>query len=815
MKCKKLIPLLLSCLMLLDNPISPQAASFSSASKFSEDKLAQEQTVQTDLKVNLNQSTYTLKKGSTVQLTASAVEASGSDLSSAAQTAWSSSQEDVATVSDQGLVTAHKSGTAVIMASVVVYTENGVLAGSSSCTITVADTITLNKENLTIYLGQVQQLTSSAAGAVTWTSSNPNIADVSSDGKITPKKAGSVTITAAIDSISASCKVTVKKPSLKLKSKATIYLDNPVILKAAVQPKGTVSWKSSNKKIAAVSSSGKVTPKKPGTATITARCGSLKKSCKVTVKKPSVDLNAKEITIFAESGYSLKAAAHPSDNLSYRSSDKKVVSVNKQGKIVGLHTGTATVTASVPGAKESCKVTVLKDNCDLNRSSQTLMKGSSAEIYLSNPPANASVSFELSDPSVADLSVAGNICKITANKTGKTTLKARYSVNENNQRVTGERTCSIEVINAGVVQQQASVALKAKQKLTLKNVDKTDAKITNTVWRSSDPKTVYVNQKNGTVIGKKTGLASITAIVSYSDKTSREYTTDVRVSNPKAKYSRTVVSLGHTQKIALTGLTPYSEVTWKLGKKPLISIGQDGTVTAGTQTGKTTVTINADGKSMKHTVYVTNPSLTASSALLAPGKSTKIKLSGVAAQSQIHYRSKKKSVATVDKSGKVTARRSGSTDIIVTADGNVFKFQVNVVSKRALNACKTGYKIMYSSRYSQARRMSKGYYDCSSLVFRAYGKDSSLLGGTPSWAPTAASMAAHMEKTGKVIAYRGISASKLRPGDLLFFRSSRSNGRYKNIYHVSMYYGDGYRLEKPLRYYYPAGNIVMVARPVP
>ena len=285
MKCKKLIPLLLSCLMLLDNPISPQAASFSSASKFSEDKPAQEQTVQTDLKVNLNQSTYTLKKGNTVQLTASAVEASGSDLSSAAQTAWSSNQEDVATVSDQGLVTAHKSGTAVITASLVFYTENGVLAGSSSCTITVADTITLNKENLTIYLGQVQQLTSSAAGAVTWTSSNPNIADVSPDGKITPKKAGSVTITAAFDGISASCKVTIKKPSLKLKSKATIYLDNPVILKAAVQPKGTVSWKSSNKKIATVNSKGVVKAKKRGSVKIKVKAFNGKSgSVKIKVK---------------------------------------------------------------------------------------------------------------------------------------------------------------------------------------------------------------------------------------------------------------------------------------------------------------------------------------------------------------------------------------------------------------------------------------------------------------------------------------------------------------------------------------------------
>ena len=88
-----------------------------------------------------------------------------------------------------------------------------------------------------------------------------------------------------------------------------------------------------------------------------------------------------------------------------------------------------------------------------------------------------------------------------------------------------------------------------------------------------------------------------------------------------------------------------------------------------------------------------------------------------------------------------------------------------------------------------------------------------LLGGMPSWAPTAASMAAHLESTGKVISYTGVDASKLLPGDLIFYSNGR-NGRYRNIYHVSMYYGDGYRLEKPLRAYNRWGNIAMIARPL-
>lgn len=119
-------------------------------------------------------------------------------------------------------------------------------------------------------------------------------------------------------------------------------------------------------------------------------------------------------------------------------------------------------------------------------------------------------------------------------------------------------------------------------------------------------------------------------------------------------------------------------------------------------------------------------------------------------------------MATVSKSGVITAHKYGTAKISITADGNRFTFEVNVAPQRAIDACKTGYGIMYSSSYSQARRMTTGYYDCSSLVFRSYGCDTRLLGGISSWAPTAAAMASYMERTGKVISYRGVNVSKLR-----------------------------------------------------
>lgn len=135
-----------------------------------------------------------------------------------------------------------------------------------------------------------------------WTTSNSKVAVVNSQGKITAKGRGTATIKVmALDGSNkyATVKVTVKQPvtsvklnrnsaNLKVKGKAK---QKTVTLKATVNPKNannkSVSWKSSNSKIATVNSKGKVTAKKKGTCfiTATAKDGSKKSAkCKIVVK---------------------------------------------------------------------------------------------------------------------------------------------------------------------------------------------------------------------------------------------------------------------------------------------------------------------------------------------------------------------------------------------------------------------------------------------------------------------------------------------------------------------------------------------------
>lgn len=739
MKSRKFIPFILSCLLVFETPFVSQAARFSSDTSFAAEQSAQ---AETNFNLTLNHAAGELYAKGSLQLTPTVQGYNAGKADKPPQFTWASNHPDIASVSGQGLVTAHKTGTATITVSAA-----------------------LNQD------GTARTLT-------------------------------------------AACQITVLAPSLKLPDKKNVYLKCPETLAAVAAPAGTIRWISSNKKVATVNNKGKVTPKKTGSTTITASCNGLKKKCKVTVKKPSIKLSEKRVYIFSEGIYTPEIKAHPSSRLTCRSSNTRVAKVSKDGNITGVRPGTATITASVPGAKASCKVTVLKNKYKLNRSSQTLMEGGSTDIYMSNIPAYGSVSYELSDDEIADISTKGSVCKVKARHAGSAILTATYNLYKEGQYVECKQSCTINVIDCGIEQQEASIAVGEQEHLTLKHAEKSDASITDTTWTSSNPKVAIVDSQSGKVLGKKFGQADITAAVSYSDGTAKKYVTQLRVSQPKLKSKYTVVSIGKSQKVPLGGLTSFSDVSWKLKKKSLASISPDGTVSAGYKTGKTTLTIKADGKTFKHTVVVTNPQLKTTFIALAPKGTSKIKLSGISSHSKVTYRSRKSSIATVSKSGVITAHKCGTANISIMADGNRFTFEVDVAPQRAIDACKTGYGIMYSSSYSQARRMSTGYYDCSSLVFRSYGCDTGLLGGISSWAPTAAAMASYMERTGKVISYRGVNVSKLRPGDLLFFRAPYSNGRYKNIYHVSMYYGGGYRLEKPLRPYYPESNLVMVARPV-
>ena len=187
---------------------------------------------------------------------------------------------------------------------------------------------------------------------------------------------------------------------------------------------------------------GKVTAKKKGTATITAKAGGKKYKCKVTVKQPvtNIKLNQKNIAISKGKSYTLKATVTPSNAnnkaVSWSSSDKSVVTVTSKGVIKSVNPGTAVITAKAKdgsGKKATCKIMVKSPTTsttdanktgtvmEINKPSLSLEAGKSSTLKVSNA-AGKTLVWVSADTAVATVSSSG---KVTAKKAGKTVIVAR------------------------------------------------------------------------------------------------------------------------------------------------------------------------------------------------------------------------------------------------------------------------------------------------------------------------------------------------------------------------------------------------------
>lgn len=207
-----------------------------------------------------------------------------------------------------------------------------------------------------------------------WSSGNSDIASVSEDGTIVAKKTGAVDITVATKS-GATAVMTVKVQKDKVVTKGITGLKNNVSVAAGEKLKLTpvltpissqqkITYQTSNKKIATVSAKGVVKGVKKGTAKITVKSGSKKFVVKVKVTAPAVkkikNIPAKK-TLRKGKSYQLKPRLTPagcSQKVTYKSSDKKVVTVTSKGKLTAKKKGTATITVTAGSKKVVCKVVV-------------------------------------------------------------------------------------------------------------------------------------------------------------------------------------------------------------------------------------------------------------------------------------------------------------------------------------------------------------------------------------------------------------------------------------------------------------------------
>ena len=316
-----------------------------------------------------------------------------------------------------------------------------------------------------------------------------------------------------------------------------------------------------------------------------------------------------------------------------------------------------------------------------------------------------------------------------------------------------------------------------------------------------------------------TGYTTMT--FSFSVNGQVVHTTYLRayVTNPQLLQKDYYVAPNKTFSLPFSGIDPmFSTVSITQNTPGVLTVNAWNSVTS-LKNGYVTLNVNIDGAVFSVRVIVSNPKLSSSFVLFYKGKSSTLKVSGQSGLTGVSYKSSSSSVATVSSKGVIKAKKIGKATITVTVDGKTLTCPIEVTYKKAYQMINHAKKVL-GYKYSQARRMSKYYFDCSSLVWRMYKKVGVYI-GSRYVAPTAAAEAKTLVRGKKIIARKRVAVSKLRAGDLLFFKG-KYNRRYKNIYHTAIYIGNGKIIHAngySVAYgsywdYYYRNNIAFVERPL-
>jgi uncharacterized protein YjdB len=410
--------------------------------------------------------------------------------------------------------------------------------------------------------------------------------------------------------VSASAAVKLNKKSITLEVKKTYTLK-------VTGTKKKVTWSSSDKEIATVSSKGVVKGIKKGSCKITAKVGSKKYVCKVTVKKAAtqtttskqsktqlvtgIKLNESSVTLTDSFQFQLQATVFPANatnkDIIWTSSNPSCVDVTSNGELcVNRVGGTAIITATAAdgsGKAASCTVTVKGYLRGVYFNTQFLEIGESEkitpEIDLGGPvEPNAqitlykSITYTSSNPAVATVTSNGVITGISD---GEATITVVV------QDVSGKRTvsntCNVRVCNVDSLFFNSGLqSIETGEQINLNKA----GWINNITYTSSNSAVVTVTSA-GVMTGISEGTATITAVGEIQGGKSVKGSCTVTVQKPSEM--RIKIAKGKTESISgqlgAEDTFMADKITWTSSNPNIVTVTADGDLT-GISYGTATIT---------------------------------------------------------------------------------------------------------------------------------------------------------------------------------------------------------------------------------
>ncbi|MCH5299359.1 MAG: Ig-like domain-containing protein [Ruminococcus sp.] len=427
---------------------------------------------------------------------------------------------------------------------------------------------TVSPTKKTLYVGKTKKLTVTNGLGVTFSSSDTAVATVNKNGKITAVKAGTATVSAKTLTGTATCKVTVEEPYIS-DEKATTCIGDKITL--TVTGVDNVTWKSSDKTIAKVSSAGKVTGVSVGVAEITATSGTMTFTCEVTVTEfPTTYENftvAKDETyLFDKYQGTTKLATIP------KGTDIKVDRVEYSDTYTWGHT-----------TYKSKEGWVILNRCTykngtLGNTAYTVrpyLNKSAKKMYLKDKftlavkSGKGTWTFKSSNKNIASVNSAG---VVTARKKGTATITAKND--------TYTLTCKVTVLNPTVSKSELVLALGKTYTLTVKGGT---GKIK---WSSSKKNVAAI--KDGVVTAKKVGKTKIVA-----QRNGKKSKCVVTVVNPVLNATSTSLKIGQKKTLKVIRSSG-AAIKWKSSKPSVVKVNQKGVI-KGKKAGAAKVVAKVDG----------------------------------------------------------------------------------------------------------------------------------------------------------------------------------------------------------------------------
>ena len=679
--------------------------------------------------VAVNPPTLTTTVGQTTQMTASARDADGVVLTGRPVT-WTNSDNTVASISAQGLLTAKAAGTTTVTA-----TSEG-KSGTAAVTVSInaVGAVTVQPQNPSVVQNagvQLAAVVQDVLGAITtnravaWSSSNTSIAAVSASGLVTGVAPGTATITATSEGKSGGTTVTVTPAPVSTVTiappSASVTAGKTTQLTATAKDANgntltgrAIGWTSSNSSIATVSETGLVTGVTAGSATITATSEGKSGTSNITVLTPilavgSVTLAPSTATIIANGRTTtlvptVKDAAGTvvtDRQITWSSSNTSVATVSSSGVVTsGTTTGTATITATAEGKSGTSTVTVTPvpvGSVTISPATPNVIIGTTTPLAVTVKDLDGTV---VTDRAVTWSSSAN--AKATVSQTGVVTGVdlGTATITATSEGKNGTATVTVVPVPVGSVTVSPSntsvnVGKTVPLSLTVKDLNGkvvTDRVVT---WSTSS-NTIATVSSTGVVTGVGEGTATITATSEGKSGTASVAVTKVPVGGVVVQPPQPSVPLAGTTQLTavvkdLDGVVVTDRVvTWSSDNTSTATVSSTGLVT-GVALGQTTIRATSESRSGSvlvsvnrvpvGTVTVDPPTATISRTQTVQLTATVKDANGVVVTDRgVSWSTSNPAAATVSSTGVVTGVLQGTATITATSEGKTGSSSVTVQS---------------------------------------------------------------------------------------------------------------------------------------